>query len=231
MDYLSRGLSLYIGRKRRNCLNSMGIRVLWQQSKKKKVGFVGLIPGMCCFCFSIGLYFMFARNVSLRWKIWVYVCIFIMKEVKQSDPSIQQLVSNLLSSCFSCSSKRTGTVSFPGSKTSPWLQKQKVLLSLWEMLWTLLSISSCGKMLQQRQCWWKWVAEEYCKIHVTVEPSMTVWGSWAQGHTGKSTTNCWMWWHCWTLSSSKSKASAAGGKQMCQLCEIIRPSYTFSAFR
>lgn len=179
--------------------------------------------------FYWSLFYVCLKCQSLRWKIWVYVCIFIMKEVKQSDPSIQQLVFNLLSSCFSCSSKRMGTVSFPGSITSPWLQKQIVLLSLWEMLWTTLSISSCGKMLQQRQCWWKWVAEEYCKIHV--EPSMTVWGSWAQGHTGKSITNCWMWWHCWTLSSSKSKASAAGGKQTCPLCEMIKPSYTFSAFR
>lgn len=128
--------------------------------------------------FYWSVFYVCLKCQSLRWKIWVYVCIFIMKEVKQSDPSIQQLVFNLLSSCFSCSSKRMGTVSFPGSITSPWLQKQIVLLSLWEMLWTTLSISSCGKMLQQRQCWWKWVAEEYCKIHV--EPSMTSGGA---GHT------------------------------------------------
>lgn len=38
MYYLSTGLSLYVGRKRRNYLNNMGIRVLWQQNKKKKLG-------------------------------------------------------------------------------------------------------------------------------------------------------------------------------------------------
>lgn len=66
MDSLSRGLSLYVERKRGNYFNIMGVRGLWQQSEKKKhVGFVGLIPGMYYFCFSIGLYFMFGRNVQV----------------------------------------------------------------------------------------------------------------------------------------------------------------------
>lgn len=65
MDYLSSGLSLYGGKKRGKYFNNMGIKLLWQQGKKKD-DFVGLTPGMCSCCFYVGLYLMFAKNV----KVW-----------------------------------------------------------------------------------------------------------------------------------------------------------------
>jgi len=64
MDYLSSGLSLFGGKKRGKYFNNMRIRVLWQQGKKR-VGFVGMIPGMCYCCFSVDLYFMFVKNVKV----------------------------------------------------------------------------------------------------------------------------------------------------------------------
>lgn len=89
------------------------------------------------------------------------------------------------------------------------------------MLWTTLSISSCGKTLQQRQRWWKWVAEEYCKIDVTMEPSRTV--CQRELNTGTHWEKHYKLLDVMALHTQQRKTNVSP--------EIIKPSYTFSASR
>lgn len=72
MDYLSRGLSLYVGRKRRNYFNNMGIRVLWQKRKKSWVcGTDSWYVRLLFFCWSV--FYVCQKCQSMRWQISVYV--------------------------------------------------------------------------------------------------------------------------------------------------------------
>lgn len=70
MDYLSSGMSLYGGKKSGKYFNNMGVRVLWQEGKKK-VDFVGLTPGMCSCCFSV--FYVCQKCQSARCMILFYV--------------------------------------------------------------------------------------------------------------------------------------------------------------
>lgn len=108
------------------------------------------------------------------------LCPYIMKEVKQSNPSIRWLMFNLLSPLDLCMSAspalpRNCELSYPQEIQQTLNCRNK------KSYWAFGKCSeqhcpspAAKRCSRQTQYWWKRLAEGYCKIHATVELDMTV---------------------------------------------------------